>query len=84
MRCCIKHFLNLNFANLYTGFNQQSELDTLTATLKQLENQKGEAQKRLDDLKNQVSADLDYTVLLHTCLTTPHPEEGGPTLLSLS
>ncbi|XP_055596584.1 epidermal growth factor receptor substrate 15-like 1 isoform X1 [Uranotaenia lowii] len=31
----------------------QSELDTLTATLKQLENQKGEAQKRLDDLKNQ-------------------------------
>ncbi|KAL9692359.1 hypothetical protein quinque_016386 [Culex quinquefasciatus] len=32
----------------------QSEKDTLTATLKQLENQKGEAQKRLDDLKNQV------------------------------
>lgn len=32
----------------------QSELDTLTATLKQLETQKGEAQKRLDDLKNQV------------------------------
>uniref|UniRef100_A0A1Q3FXS5 Putative epidermal growth factor receptor substrate 15-like 1 n=1 Tax=Culex tarsalis TaxID=7177 RepID=A0A1Q3FXS5_CULTA len=31
----------------------QSEKDTLTATLKQLENQKGEAQKRLDDLKNQ-------------------------------
>lgn len=33
----------------------QSELDTLTSTLKQLENQKGEAQKRLDDLKAQVS-----------------------------
>lgn len=32
----------------------QSELDTLAATLKQLENQKGEAQKRLDDLKAQV------------------------------
>lgn len=27
----------------------------MTATLKQLENQKGEAQKRLDDLKAQVS-----------------------------
>ena len=32
----------------------QSELDTLAATLKQLENQKGEAQKRLNDLKSQV------------------------------
>lgn len=32
----------------------QSELDTLTATLKQLETQRGEAQKRLDDLKTQV------------------------------
>lgn len=32
----------------------QSELDTLAATLKQLENQKGEAQKRLNDLKTQV------------------------------
>nr|CAH7760911.1 unnamed protein product [Callosobruchus chinensis] len=32
----------------------QSELDTLAATLKQLENQKGEAQKRLSDLKAQV------------------------------
>ncbi|XP_058981636.1 epidermal growth factor receptor substrate 15-like 1 isoform X3 [Musca domestica] len=31
----------------------QSELDTLSATLKQLENQRGEAQKRLDDLKAQ-------------------------------
>ncbi|KAF2898945.1 hypothetical protein ILUMI_07229 [Ignelater luminosus] len=31
----------------------QSELDTLAATLKQLENQKGEAQKRLNDLKVQ-------------------------------
>ncbi|XP_050524898.1 epidermal growth factor receptor substrate 15-like 1 [Daktulosphaira vitifoliae] len=31
----------------------QSELDTLSATLKQLENQKGEAQKRLNDLRNQ-------------------------------
>lgn len=34
----------------------QSELDTLVATLKQLENQKGEAQKRLNDLKAQVCA----------------------------
>ena len=33
----------------------QSELDTLTATLKQLEMQKREAQKRLDDLDTQVS-----------------------------
>lgn len=33
----------------------QSELDTLAATLKQLENQRGEAQKRLDDLKTQVN-----------------------------
>lgn len=32
----------------------QSELDTLAATLRQLENQKGEAQKRLNDLKTQV------------------------------
>jgi uncharacterized membrane protein YciS (DUF1049 family) len=32
----------------------QSELDTLAATLKQLENQKGEAQKRLNDLRAQV------------------------------
>lgn len=31
-----------------------SELTTLTTTLKQLENQKGEAQKRLDDLDSQV------------------------------
>ncbi|XP_074042511.1 epidermal growth factor receptor pathway substrate 15 isoform X2 [Leptinotarsa decemlineata] len=35
--------------------NLQSELDTLAATLKQLENQKGEAQKRLNDLKAQKS-----------------------------
>lgn len=34
--------------------NLQSELDTLVATLKQLESQKGEAQKRLNDLKAQV------------------------------
>lgn len=34
--------------------NLQSELDTLVATLKQLEHQKGEANKRLDDLKAQV------------------------------
>lgn len=35
-------------------YSFQSELDTLAATLKQLENQKGEAQKRLNDLKAQV------------------------------
>jgi hypoxanthine-guanine phosphoribosyltransferase len=39
----------------------QSELDTLAATLKQLENQKGEAQKRLNDLKGQVTCRV-YTV----------------------
>ena len=32
----------------------QSEFDTLAATLRQLDNQKGEAQKRLNDLKAQV------------------------------
>lgn len=42
------------FNKFQFGFHFQSELDTLTATLKQLENQKGEAQKRLDDLKAQV------------------------------
>jgi len=36
----------------------QSELDTLAATLKQLGNQKGEAQKRLNDLKAQVNRSL--------------------------
>lgn len=36
----------------------QNEHDTLAATLKQLENQKGEAQKRLNDLKAQVSCNL--------------------------
>ncbi|CAH1102861.1 unnamed protein product [Psylliodes chrysocephalus] len=42
--------------------NLQSELDTLAATLKQLENQKGEAQKRLNDLKaqkTQVDGDVE-------------------------
>ncbi len=34
--------------------NLQAELDTLTATFKQLEVQKKEAQKRLDDLDSQV------------------------------
>lgn len=38
----------------------QSELDTLVATLKQLEHQKGEAQKRLDDLKAQVCFSIYY------------------------
>lgn len=42
----------------------QSELDTLAATLKQLENQKGEAQKRLDDLKMQVKWDAVLSVTL--------------------
>ena len=35
--------------------NLQTELDTLTATFKQLEVQKREAQKRLDDLDAQVN-----------------------------
>lgn len=48
-----KHF-SIKF-DFNSNLLQQSELDTLAATLKQLENQKGEAQKRLDDLKNQVS-----------------------------
>lgn len=39
----------------------QSELDTLAATLKQLENQRGEAQKRLNDLKTQV---LFYLIIM--------------------
>lgn len=56
-------------------FSTQSELDTLSATLKQLENQRGEAQKRLDDLKAQVSVyrlkkDIQPTCFeLYTCLT---------------
>ena len=33
----------------------QTELDTLSSTLRQLEHQKGAAQQRLDDLGNQVS-----------------------------
>lgn len=40
----------------------QSELDTLAATLKQLGNQKGEAQKRLNDLKAQVCL-IMYSVM---------------------
>lgn len=40
---------------MHTYIKFQSELDTLAATLKQLENQKGEAQKRLNDLKAQVN-----------------------------
>lgn len=43
----------------------QSELDTLAATLKQLDNQKGEAQKRLNDLQTQVF----YIHLHETSLT---------------
>lgn len=53
----------------------QSELDTLTATLKQLETQRGEAQKRLDDLKTQVrlsaihlTAAWNYFMILKTLL----------------
>lgn len=42
------------FEYVYYFILSQSELDTLAATLKQLENQKGEAQKRLDDLRLQV------------------------------
>lgn len=42
----------------------QSELDTLVATLKQLEHQKGEAQKRLDDLKAQVNFIYVFLVFL--------------------
>lgn len=38
----------------------QSELDTLTATLKQLETQRGAAQVKLDDLKTQVIIDFIF------------------------
>lgn len=38
----------------------QSELDTLTATLKQLETQRGAAQVKLDDLKTQVIIDFSF------------------------
>ncbi|XP_032591347.1 epidermal growth factor receptor substrate 15-like 1 isoform X3 [Drosophila grimshawi] len=48
----------------------QSELDTLTATLKQLENQRGEAQKRLDDLQAQVTQNL--AVLANVSLDITH------------
>jgi len=41
-------------------------LDTLTATLKQLENQRGEAQKRLDDLQAQVVICMILRVLSAT------------------
>lgn len=40
----------------------QSELDTLAATKKQLENQKGEAQKRLNDLRLQVTTNYIHLV----------------------
>lgn len=48
--------------------NLQSELDTLTATFKQLEVQKREAQKRLDDLDTQVfmnSHSLFFFVIIY-------------------
>lgn len=48
----------------------QSELDTLAATLKQLGNQKGEAQKRLNDLKAQVNRSImmyEFLSLLIVC-----------------
>ena len=43
--------------------NLQAELDTLTATFKQLEVQKREAQKRLDDLDTQVHISSFYCFL---------------------
>lgn len=48
--------------------NLQSELDTLVATLKQLENQKGEAQKRLNDLKAQVCSYAFVLLCMHCCV----------------
>lgn len=50
--------------------NLQSELDTLVATLKQLENQKGEAQKRLNDLRAQV-CHLHFYPINFVCFTLP-------------
>ena len=38
----------------------QKELDAINATLKQLENQKNEAQKRLDDLDDKVRNRVIY------------------------
>lgn len=53
--------------------NLQSELDTLVATLKQLENQKGEAQKRLNDLKAQVlfvtCSNIAFILFVHLTIT---------------
>ena len=42
---------------------QQKELDAINATVKQLETQKGEAQKRLDELDDKVGACGSYVVL---------------------
>jgi hypothetical protein len=53
--------------NLLHFMAVQSELDTLAATLKQLEYQKGEAQKRLNDLKGQVTYRV-YTVRHLLCM----------------
>ena len=46
------YILNRNSASVICTF--QTELDTLSSTLRQLEHQKGAAQQRLDDLGNQV------------------------------
>lgn len=48
--------------------NLQKELDAITATLTQLENQKKEAQKRLDELDDKVQ----YGVLIHDCLPSSY------------
>lgn len=54
----VRRYSSNNFTLLSPSMSLQSELDTLAATLKQLENQKGEAQKRLNDLKGQVNASV--------------------------
>lgn len=56
LQVCSFKIIN-SFYTLHVIFFQ-SELDTLAATLKQLENQKGEAQKRLNDLKAQVNIEV--------------------------
>ncbi|KAK7591109.1 hypothetical protein V9T40_002722 [Parthenolecanium corni] len=56
--------------------NLQTELDALVATLKQLENQKGEASKRINDLKTQ-SSELETNLSeLKTELETEETEVG--------
>lgn len=59
---CVFFFLLYRMLMNHFLYFQKSELDTLTATLKQLETQKGAANTRLDDLKTQVSETHAYCI----------------------